>query len=75
LLTISVDNVSDNDSAIDFFKKRNLGNNDVLCCHEFLHVRCCAHIFNLIVHEGFEDIDDSIVNVRNMVKYVKGPPH
>jgi hypothetical protein len=27
------------------------------------------------VHEGLKDIDDSIVNVRNMVKYVKGSPY
>jgi len=63
LLIISVDNASANDSAIDFFKKRNLGNNDVLCRYKFIHVRCCAHILNLIVHEGLKDIDDSIVKV------------
>jgi hypothetical protein len=27
------------------------------------------------VHEGLNDIDDSIVMVRNMVKYEKGSPH
>jgi hypothetical protein len=51
-----------------------MGNNDVLCCHKFIHVRYCAHILNLVVHEGLKDIDDSIVRVRNMVQYVKGSP-
>jgi hypothetical protein len=74
LLTISVDNETANDSAIDWFRKRNMVNNDVLCRHEFIHVRCCPHILNLIVHEGLKDIDDSIVRVQNMVKYMKGSP-
>jgi len=55
-------------------KNKNMGNNDVLCCHKFIHVRYCAHILNLVVHEGLKDIDDSIVRVRNMVQYVKGSP-
>jgi len=74
LLTISLDNASANDTAVDCFKKRTMANNGVICCHEFIHVRCCAHIINLIVHEGLKDVDDSIVRIRNMVKYVKGSP-
>jgi len=60
---------------IGFFlkkKKRNMANNDILCRHKFIHVRCCAHILNLVVHEDLKNIDDSIVRIRNMVKYVKG---
>jgi len=60
---------------IGFFlkkKKRNMANNDILCRHTFIHVRCCAHILNLVVHEDLKNIDDSIVRIRNMVKYVKG---
>jgi chemotaxis methyl-accepting protein methylase len=49
-----------------------MANNDVLCRHEFIHVRCCAHILNLVAHDGLKDIDDSIVRIRNMVKYLKG---
>jgi hypothetical protein len=72
LLTISVDNATANDSERDWFRKRNMANNDVLCRHEFVHVRFCVNILNLIVHEDLKDIDDSIVRVQNMVKYVKG---
>nr|XP_009764968.1 PREDICTED: zinc finger BED domain-containing protein RICESLEEPER 2-like [Nicotiana sylvestris] len=34
-----------------------------------LHVRCAAHILNLIVQEGLKVIEDGISNVRNSVLY------
>jgi len=74
ILTISLDNASANETAVDCFKKRTMANKDVICRNQFIHVRCCAHIINLIVHEGLKDVDDSIVRVRNMVKYIKGSP-
>ncbi|KAL5829816.1 hypothetical protein ACOSQ3_019284 [Xanthoceras sorbifolium] len=40
----------------------------------FLHVRCCAHILNLIVNDGLGDMDHSILLIRNAVKYVKSSP-
>ena len=43
--------------------------------HEFLHMRCCAHILNLIVGDGMRDIDASIVKVREAVRYVKFSPN
>jgi len=74
ILTISVDNASANDTVIDWFKKRTMANKEVVCHHEFIHVRCSAHILNLIVHEGLKNVDDSIIKIRNMVKYVKSSP-
>ncbi|KAL9858897.1 putative HAT dimerization domain, ribonuclease H-like superfamily, hAT-like transposase, RNase-H [Arabidopsis thaliana] len=38
---------------------------------DFMHIRCGAHILNLIANEGLEDISNSIVSVRNAVKYVR----
>ena len=38
---------------------------------EFLHMRCCAHILNLIVQDGLKNLNESIVKVRNVVRYVK----
>ncbi|XP_060202664.1 zinc finger BED domain-containing protein RICESLEEPER 2-like [Lycium barbarum] len=37
-----------------------------------LHVRCMAHILNLIVQEGLKEIDASVKRVRQMVRYVRG---
>jgi hypothetical protein len=39
-----------------------------------MHVRCCAHIVNLIVCAGLKDIDDSIVKIRNAVRFVRSSP-
>ncbi|KAH0743313.1 hypothetical protein KY290_031306 [Solanum tuberosum] len=36
-----------------------------------IHVRCMAHILNLIVQDDFKEIDPSIKRVRQMVKYVR----
>jgi len=70
-LTILVDNASANDTSIDWFKKITVANKEVVCCHEFIHVRCSAYILNLIVHEGLKNIDNLIIKIRNMVNYVK----
>ncbi|KAK4596447.1 hypothetical protein RGQ29_014471 [Quercus rubra] len=43
--------------------------------HEFLHMRCCAHILNLIVGDGLKEIDASIARVREAVRYVKSSPN
>jgi hypothetical protein len=74
ILTITVDNVTSNDTPIDWLKRRTLSWKETICGHEFIHMRCCAHILNLIVHEGLKDVDELIIKVRNLVKYVKSSP-
>jgi hypothetical protein len=74
MLTISVDNASANETAIDWFKKKTSSNKEVVCHHEFIHMRCVAYILNIIVHEGLKDVDNSIIKIRKMVKYVKSSP-
>ncbi|CAN6861184.1 unnamed protein product [Brassica oleracea] len=69
----TLDNASSNDKAISILKDRLLQkNNDALMMNgEFMHIRCCAHILNLIANEGLDDISKSIISVRNAVKYVR----
>ncbi|KAG2709415.1 hypothetical protein I3760_05G238000 [Carya illinoinensis] len=74
VLCISVDNASANDTAIEWFKRNTSMKADVIRNHEFIHVRCCAHILNLIVSEGLKEVDDSITRVRNIVRYVRASP-
>ncbi|XP_040986114.1 zinc finger BED domain-containing protein RICESLEEPER 2-like isoform X1 [Juglans microcarpa x Juglans regia] len=47
---------------------------DVIRQHHFIHIRCFAHIINLIVVEGLKEIDDSITRVRSIVRYVRASP-
>ena len=56
IVSISVDNASANDNCInrlkvDFSNRRNLPLDGKL-----FHVRCCAHILNLLVQDGLEII-------------------
>ncbi|XP_061340052.1 zinc finger BED domain-containing protein RICESLEEPER 1-like [Gastrolobium bilobum] len=70
--SITLDNASANDVCVQFLRDQLLIGGGLLCNGEFFHVRCCAHILNLIVQEGLKEVDASIVKVRESVKYVKG---
>ena len=39
---------------------------------ELFHVRCAAHVLNLIVKDGLQVVEGVIDNVRESVKYLKG---
>ena len=73
ILTIIVDNVSSNDVTIDYLRRKMMKESCIVGC-KFLHMRCCAHILNLIVQEGLKDIHESITKVRNVVRYAKSSP-
>lgn len=47
---------------------------DLVWGNELMHVRCTAHILNLIVQERIKDIDEYIMNVRDLVQYVRTSP-
>lgn len=36
-----------------------------------MHIRYCAHIMNLIVNESLKKLDNGIVSIRNVMKYVR----
>ncbi|KAG6631959.1 hypothetical protein CIPAW_13G125100 [Carya illinoinensis] len=74
ILAITLDNASSNNGAISYLKKKTKYRRDTVLEHEFLHVRCCAHILNLIVREGLKEYEESIAKVRGVVKYVKSSP-
>ncbi|KAI8530204.1 hypothetical protein RHMOL_Rhmol11G0037400 [Rhododendron molle] len=74
ILTVTVDNASSNSGLIKFLERKTKERKSTISDHKFLHVRCCAHILNLIVCEGLKDMDTSIMRVRNVVKFVKSSP-
>ncbi|XP_028126932.1 zinc finger BED domain-containing protein RICESLEEPER 2-like [Camellia sinensis] len=73
--TITLNNASANDVAIAYAKRKFSKNSDSLILRdEYLHMRCCAHIINLIVKDGLSEIKDSKTRIRNEVKYVRSFP-
>ncbi|XP_024030779.1 zinc finger BED domain-containing protein RICESLEEPER 2-like [Morus notabilis] len=71
IFTITLDNATSNDvSVVSLQTQLNL--DGLLPSNgEFFHLRCCAHILNLIVQDGLKRIDYSVENIRDTVKYVK----
>ncbi|XP_075091915.1 zinc finger BED domain-containing protein RICESLEEPER 2-like [Nicotiana tabacum] len=67
--TITVDNCSTNNAMIKTLLDEKLCKRDLLLMGRMLHVRCAAHILNLIVQEGLKVIQDSINNVHDSVLY------
>lgn len=68
IFSLTLDNASSNDVFADNIK----GELDLICNGKFFHVRCCAHILNLIVQDGLKEIDSAVVKVRETAKYCKG---
>ena len=57
IFTITLDNASNNDAAVSRLKRYWQIKEDQ--CKIF-HVRCCAHILNLIVKDGLKHVDDTL---------------
>ncbi|GKA00432.1 zinc finger BED domain-containing protein RICESLEEPER 2-like protein, partial [Tanacetum coccineum] len=64
ILSISVDDASSNDNAIGFMKLIFEKNDDCLLSGEWLHIRCAAHVVNLIVQDGIKHVGSLIENIR-----------
>ncbi|CAK8571920.1 unnamed protein product [Lathyrus sativus] len=39
------------------------------------HMRCYAHILNLVVRDGLKVVSTSISSVRNAIRFVRSSPH
>ncbi|CAN0838908.1 Zinc finger BED domain-containing protein RICESLEEPER 2 [Linum grandiflorum] len=73
-MCIATDNASSNDTAISYMKKKlKLWNSDFFGS-KYLHIRCVAHIINLVVTDGLKESGISIERVREAVKWVKSSP-
>ncbi|PWA77308.1 zinc finger BED domain-containing protein RICESLEEPER 2 [Artemisia annua] len=68
VMTITVENASSNDKALDFLIQR-LPN--IYDGGKHFQIRCFAHILNLIVKKGLTELDDSVQRVTKTVRYIK----
>ena len=68
--TVAVDNASYNDVAVRMLKDNLSYKNQLPLSGKLFHVRCCAHILNLLVQDGLSEIGEIIKNVRESIKYV-----
>ncbi|PIA59621.1 hypothetical protein AQUCO_00400484v1, partial [Aquilegia coerulea] len=67
--TVTLDNASNNDSAVARLKD-SLFENDFLS-RELFHLRCSAHVINLLVKDGLEHVLPSLENIRESVRHIK----
>ncbi|KAH1147900.1 hypothetical protein GYH30_042844 [Glycine max] len=68
--SIFVDNASYNDSCIRCLKENISLSSKLFLGGSLFHVRCCAHILNLLVQDGLSTIKDIIFNIHESVKYI-----
>lgn len=74
MFAITADNATTNDVAIGYVTMHLLAwrNDDALVlAGQYMHVRCCAHILNLIVVSRLDELHVSVAAIRNAVKYVR----
>ena len=71
IFSITLDNASANDRMQELLGEQLRLQNSLLCDGEFLHVRCCAHVLNLIVQDGLKVVEVSLQKIRDSIKYVR----
>jgi hypothetical protein len=69
--TITVDNATANDVAVSYLKKRLKIRNGLLGEGDFLHMRCAAHVLNLVVMDGLKEQEPTISSVRSAIRFVR----
>ncbi|KAH1081637.1 hypothetical protein J1N35_021398 [Gossypium stocksii] len=67
LFTVIVDNASSNDVAIGYLRKKFNPRGGLVQNGKYLHMRCMAHIVNLIVVEGLKEMNISVERVRGLL--------
>ncbi|KAF7844380.1 zinc finger BED domain-containing protein RICESLEEPER 2-like [Senna tora] len=74
VFTITVHNASLNDVVVSYLRGKINGWNGSVLRGDYLHVRCVAHILNLVVNDRLKSMHESITKIRNEVRYVHAFP-
>ena len=75
IFTLTVNNASSNLNTVKFLQRVTKDWNGTVLGNEFMHIRCCAHILNLIVGEDLKEIDAFVARVSEAVRYAKFSPN
>ena len=75
LFSMVVDNASSNDSMVRHLKNWLCDKSLLLSSGELFHVRCSAHILNLIVQDGLKEIGGLLHKIRETVRYLNRSPY
>jgi hypothetical protein len=70
-MTVTVDNASANDSGVSYLRRQMNSLKTSIAEGKYLHMRCAAHILNLIVQDGLREVDQSIKRVWAAVKFIR----
>jgi len=72
--TITVDNASSNDTFLNYMKSSLTNRGCTIAKAIHLHMRCVAHILNLVVGDGLKIMCHPVNRIRNAIKYVRSSP-
>lgn len=70
-----MDNATSNGTTIKFLQIVTKDLKGTVLEHEFLHMRCCAYILNLIMGDCLKEIDASIARMCEALRHVKTSPN
>ena len=71
VFAMTLDNASSNICFINLLISQLNIRNLLVSDGEYMHIRCCAHILNLVVQKDLKDIDHCIEKIRESIKYLK----
>ncbi|KAG8388231.1 hypothetical protein BUALT_Bualt02G0104300 [Buddleja alternifolia] len=74
IFSVVVDNASSNDSMMRKLREWLLKDSLIPLNGDLLHVRCSAHVLNLIMQDGLSPIRGLIEKIRETVRYLNKSP-
>ncbi|KAL2899901.1 putative AC transposase [Bienertia sinuspersici] len=69
LFSISLDNATANTSAMQFLKEDP--SIKLVLNGSLMHVRCCAHILDLCVQDGLDELKTLLEPIRNVIRWTR----